>query len=147
MEDGRIIADFSSRSDSGVETLIPGPVAQSGVYYIAVANCSSEKASFTVGARLIPFEPSIPVCEVERSASGSFLLIIRGRCIKRGASITVGGVTPKRVKFKQPDPTGTFYEKVIAKGRVCRGLPGAIIIRNPGEQVARAFQCNDVCRN
>ncbi|MEW6207373.1 MAG: hypothetical protein AB1631_03335 [Acidobacteriota bacterium] len=147
MEDGKIIADFSSRSDSGAETLIPGPVAQNGVYYVAVANCSSEKADFTIGVRLLPFEPPISTCEIERNPSGASSLIIRGNCIKRGASITVGGVTPKTVKFKQPDQTGTFYAKVIAKGRVCRGLPGAIIIRNPGEQIARAFQCNEVCRN
>jgi hypothetical protein len=147
MEDGRIIADFSAQSDSMTEFIIPDPVAQEGVYYIAVANCSSEKANFTIVARSFPYEPPIPTCDLERSPSGSFSLVILSHCIKRGASITVGGVTPKKVKFKLPDPTGTFFAKVIAKGKVCRGLPGAIIIRNPGESPAIAFQCNEVCRD
>lgn len=150
VEDGRIIADFVSRSGSGTENLFLGPVAQDGVFYVAVANCSAEKANYAVGVGFLhgdpPFPPIITTCELERSPSGSVSLIIRGR-IKRDAKIVVGGVIPKSVKFKQPDQTGAFFAKVIVKGRVCSGLPGAIMIGNPGEPCFKVIQCNATCSN
>ncbi len=151
VEDGRIIADFVSRSGSDMESLFVGPVAQDGVFYVAVANCSAEKATYAVGVIFTHGDPPPPAqvtaCAIERSMSGAFSLVIRGRNIRRGATVEVGGMTARKVKFRQPEQTGNSFAKVIAKGNVCNGLPGTIIIRNPGETCFRAFQCNATCSN
>src|SRR6185436_20731638 len=72
-------------------------------------------------------------CDLSRnSTSGAFSLDVVGRNIKPGALETVGGVTPKKIKFKDPDPgfPGAFVRITLKKG-VCRGLPGNIVITNP----------------
>jgi hypothetical protein len=88
----------------------------------------------------------ISSCRVERDAAGVFSLIISGRHFKEGATVTIGGVTPKKLKIKNADPNepGSFLT-IVARGRVCNGLPGAIIITNPNELPSLAVQCNVSC--
>jgi hypothetical protein len=85
-------------------------------------------------------------CRSERSATGVFSLIISGLRFKEGAMVTVGGVLPKRLKFKDADPNepGAF-RTIIAKGRACNGLPGVLLITNINERPSLPFQCNQSC--
>jgi hypothetical protein len=50
------------------------------------------------------------------------------------------------LKFKDADPNepGSF-RTIVAKGRVCNGLPGAIIITNLNEISSTPVQCNISC--
>jgi hypothetical protein len=91
-------------------------------------------------------------CRLNRSASGTFTLEVFGRNIKQGATITVGGVSPRKIKFKDPDaefPGG--FTRVRLKGRVCNGLPGSIIVTNPSPfpgippVPSQAFACTERC--
>jgi hypothetical protein len=85
-------------------------------------------------------------CRLERSAAGAISLIITGVRFKEGASLTVGGVLPKKLKFRDADPNdpGSF-RTLIAKGRVCNGLPGIILVTNINERASLPFQCHQSC--
>jgi hypothetical protein len=76
-----------------------------------------------------------------------------GRNIKPNATITMNGVTPKKIKPKDPDPEfpGAFT-RVILKGRVCpNGIPGPIVITNPSPSPgvpavpSQPFACRETC--
>jgi hypothetical protein len=89
-------------------------------------------------------------CQLDRTEAGVFRLIISGANISTNATVRIGtGVFPK-VKFREPDPanSGKFI-RVIVKGRVCRELPGAIVITNagPSGRPSTPFQCNQQCPN
>ncbi len=85
-------------------------------------------------------------CKLERSEAGAFSLTLTGKRISADAKITVGGLTPKKVKVKTSDTDSPgFFTKAILKGRFCNGLPGIVFIENPGERQSSAFQCAAVC--
>jgi hypothetical protein len=97
-----------------------------------------------------PTPPDIAVinrCQLNRNASGAFNLDVFGTNIKQGASVTVGGVTPKKIKFKDVNPGTGVAGRINLKGRVCNGLPGAIVVTNPGPNggPSAPFNCTERC--
>jgi hypothetical protein len=80
-------------------------------------------------------------CALDRTAAGTFTLTITGANIKGNATVTIGGVTPKKLKFKNAESTPNSFQRVVAKGRVCSAIPGAVIITNPGAPASAPFQC------
>jgi len=90
--------------------------------------------------------PSQGACRLERSASGAVSLVITADRIRLNATISIGGVTAKKLSFKEPTLEPDTFQKVVAKGsKVCRGLPGAVVITNPGEAPRTAFVCSERC--
>jgi hypothetical protein len=84
-------------------------------------------------------------CSIERSATGTTSLILRGDAISGQATFTVGGISARKVKFKTSgDQPGTF-RKVVLKGKVCQGLPGRIETSYPDGRPILPFQCNLSC--
>jgi hypothetical protein len=47
-EGDKIIADYKSESDSAYKTITLSPPYQGGTYYVAIANCGGEPASFSL---------------------------------------------------------------------------------------------------
>lgn len=92
-------------------------------------------------------DPPIVSCRLDRSESGVFTLTMIGAGLREGDTVTIGGVTPKKLKFKDPDPTSNSFRRMIAKGRVCDGLPGLIVYRSVSGQAAVTFQCAATCQN
>jgi hypothetical protein len=87
-------------------------------------------------------------CDLRREASGTFLLDIFGRNIKSGATVTIKGVSPKTIKFKDAEAGNPgAFTRITVKKRICQNLPGDIVIRNPGANVApsTAFFCQESC--
>lgn len=85
-------------------------------------------------------------CAMERTDAGGFQLIVTGQHFRDGALVTIGGVTPKKMKLKDPDFDGVpVFKRLVLKGRFCQGLPGIITVTNPGERPSPPFQCNQVC--
>jgi hypothetical protein len=90
-------------------------------------------------------------CDLRRNPAGAFLLDVVGRNMKPGAVVTVGGVTPAKIKFKEPDSgfPGGFIRITLKK--VCQGLPGNIVVTNPSPAPgvpavpSQPFRCNEIC--
>jgi hypothetical protein len=84
-------------------------------------------------------------CDLTRSANGKFTLVITGRRFKAGAAVTIGGRTPKKVKFLDLDTQTNAFTRLRASGKICQGLPGQIVVTNPGVAASSPFQCNENC--
>jgi len=86
-------------------------------------------------------------CKLDRQETGQFFLDVTGTGIKEGATATVGGVTPKKIKVVEVSPGTTNPTKLRLVKKVCNGLPGNVIITNPGPNGAASqpFNCTERC--
>ena len=116
-----------------------------------LGNEQGVKVSFTCkstgGAVPVDTPPSLSdvfSCNIERSATGVFTLVLSGK-FHEGGSVTVGGVSPKKVKLKGFNSETNAFSKMILKGRVCENLPGAVLYLPPGGALAQPFQCTAQC--
>ena len=100
------------------------------------------KSSNTAGDT--PPSAQVNSCSLERSTSGVFTLNITGR-FHEGAVVLVGGVEPRKVKFK--DPIGNEFSRITAKGKLCAVLPALIVVINRGEFPSPPFNCAQSCPN
>jgi hypothetical protein len=80
-------------------------------------------------------------CSLIRTESGSFVLTLTGANIHRDAVVTVGGGRPKKVRFRDPDLGSNTFRVLELKGRICKLLPGAIVITNPGTEPSVPYHC------
>jgi hypothetical protein len=85
-------------------------------------------------------------CKLNRDTTGTFTLDVIGANIKKPATVTIGGQTPRKIKFQdlEAGKTDTFT-RITLKGRVCRGVPGNIVITNPNSNGSTPFFCNERC--
>jgi hypothetical protein len=151
IEDGRIVADQATPSPRSSQVIV---LSSGGTYFIAVGNCSAETANYVISTGLIIADPdSFPLvngCQLTRNPSGAYVLRVFGANIKAGATVTVGGVRPKKIQFIELDPgaPGT-YRVIRLQKKFCGGLPGNILVTNPGPCGVRsaAFFCNEICAN
>ncbi|HWP43506.1 MAG TPA: hypothetical protein VNO14_09750, partial [Blastocatellia bacterium] len=88
--------------------------------------------------------PVITACRLNRTAAGAFTLKLVGNFVP-GSSITLGGAAPKKVKFKSLDSGANLFSIAVLKGRVCRNLPGQVVVTPPGGAPSNPFQCNETC--
>lgn len=86
-------------------------------------------------------------CDLDRDSSGVFTLVIRGRLFKDGATVSVGGVALKKTKLKDFDAASNAFSRITAKKKVCKVMPGPVVITNPGETPSTAFLCSGSCSN
>jgi hypothetical protein len=84
-------------------------------------------------------------CKLDRADTGQFFLDVTGTNIKDGATATVGGVTPKKIKVVEVEPGTTNPTKLRLVKKVCNGLPGNVIITNPGAAPSQPFNCTERC--
>ena len=89
-------------------------------------------AAGTPGTGGTPEQATVTSCKLDRQDTGQFFLDVTGTGIKQGATATVGGVTPKKIKVVEVEPGTTNQTKLRLVKKVCNGLPGAVIITNPG---------------
>lgn len=94
-----------------------------------------------------PSPLAVTGCRVERIDTGAFVLSVFGKGIRDGATMTVGGVTPKKLKFKGADATDGAFTQIVAKGRFCDNLPGAIVITNADGFSSAPVVCGERCLN
>jgi hypothetical protein len=86
-------------------------------------------------------------CRLDRQETGQFFLDVTGTNIKEGATATVGGVSPKKIKVVEVAPGTTNPTKLRLVKKICGGLPGNVIITNPGPNGApsQPFNCTERC--
>ena len=119
-----------------------------------LGNEQGVQVTFTCkGERLTPSDtppptPFVVNCRLDRSSTGAFSLKIDGLNFREGQTLTIGGVTPKKLKFKNSDVRRPgFFTTIVAKGRVCKGLPGIIVISDPFQGTGTPFACDRSCPN
>jgi hypothetical protein len=150
IEDGRVIADQSSNSSSHTQFL---GVPLGGTFFIAIGNCSTATADYVISLQIvatpdpIPNFPLVNGCLLIRNPNGSFVLKVIGANIKAGATVMVGGVTPRKIKFIEPElGTADSYRKIRLVKKFCGGLPGNVLVTNPGPcQITGGAFCNERC--
>ncbi|HJQ22682.1 MAG TPA: hypothetical protein VKA60_02125 [Blastocatellia bacterium] len=89
--------------------------------------------------------PLVDHCELERDAAGAFSLVITGGKYPADSTLTIGGIAPKKVKVQDLDSATGMYLKIIARKKVCTGLPGNVVITSPTGGRVTAFFCNQSC--
>jgi hypothetical protein len=92
-----------------------------------------------------PVDPLADRCQLQRDANGSFSLVISGGKYPAGLTMTIGGVAPKKVKMQELDSATGTYQKIVARKKVCNGLPGDVVVRDSTGAVVTAFFCNQSC--
>jgi hypothetical protein len=90
--------------------------------------------------------PPITRCQLDRDPSGAFTLTLFGT-FREGATVTIGGVTPKKLKFKDYFELTNSFARATAKGRVCNGLPGAIVYTPANGGSSSVFNCDQSCQD
>lgn len=89
--------------------------------------------------------PVVSACKVQSNSSGSLSFVVSGTNFKEGATVTVGGMTPKKTRFEDFQAGSSTYNTLVLKGRFCDGLPGAVIVTNPGGKSSLPFQYAGGC--
>jgi hypothetical protein len=85
-------------------------------------------------------------CKLNRDPSGTFTLDVLGANIKRQATATISGLSPRKIKFRDLETGKTdSFTRITLKGKVCRGIPGNIVVTNPNSAGSTPFFCNERC--
>ncbi|HET9532254.1 MAG TPA: hypothetical protein VFQ92_17980, partial [Blastocatellia bacterium] len=95
-----------------------------------------------------PAVAQVTGCDLTRSDNGKFTLVVTGQRFRQGAAVTVGGLSPRKVKFLDLDTqTNAFTRLRITdrRNRLCGAIPGQIVVTNPGQPASEPFQCNERC--
>jgi hypothetical protein len=92
-----------------------------------------------------PVVPPADRCELQRDANGSFSLIISGGKYPANSTVTIGGVTPKKVKLQELDSTTGIYQRIVTRKKVCNGLPGDVVVKDSAGATVTSFFCNQSC--
>jgi hypothetical protein len=149
---GKSFLIFASGPNGTSRNLTSLPLgAQSGC---PLGNEQGVTVTFTCRIRPVGGESPVPAefalintCKIDRDPSGAFTLTLTGVDFKEGATLTIGGLTPKKLKFKDPVAGTNTFTRIVAKGRLCKGLPGAIVYQGPISRSSPPFSCNARCSN
>jgi hypothetical protein len=98
------------------------------------------------GGSTAPSAAVISSCRVDREDDGSFTLSVFGRGIREGSTVTVGGVIPKKVKLRDPDPVDHNFTRITVRKKFCESLPGSILITDPNGLSSTPAMCNARCQ-
>jgi len=89
--------------------------------------------------------PVVQGCDVTRNDAGAMILTVSGLNFSDGATLTVSGITPKKLKLSGLQTGGTF-STITAKGKFCNGLPGDLVVTNSNGDKSAAFTCTKTCQ-
>lgn len=107
--------------------------------------CRSASPPDPTDGPVSPVSAVINGCKVTRNATGKFSLALTGRGFKPGAVVLMLNQTFTNSKVKDAAPDNNTWNKLVVKGRVCRDLPGPVIVINPSQSPSLPFQCDTGC--
>jgi hypothetical protein len=92
--------------------------------------------------------PVINSCQWDRAASGKLSVKLTGTGFLDGATMTVGGKTPKKIKLKDKVETGsnTSFRQMTGAGKISCGGAVDIQVTNPGDVRSAVFSCTAACQ-
>jgi hypothetical protein len=111
------------------------------------------QVTFTCNATNVPPPPPGPGpdvavltnCNLKRSAAGVFTLDVTGTNFRNGLTVTINGVSPKKVRLRDLQTGSNTFNRLTLKGRLCQNLPGSIVVTNPGARASAPFACAQSC--
>jgi hypothetical protein len=111
------------------------------------------QVTFTCNANSTPTPDTnvatVTSCQLNRDETGVYSLDVVGTNMRRGAEVTVGGVKPKKIQYKDTT-TGSAdtFTRIRLKKKVCNGLDagGDILVTNPGAAASAAYHCAARCQ-
>jgi hypothetical protein len=76
------------------------------------------------------------------------VLRVTGTNIREGALVTVGGITPKKIKFSGLETGSNSFTSLTLKKKLCGGLNGAakIVVTNPGTPPSNELTVTEKCQ-
>ena len=89
--------------------------------------------------------PSIGECRIQRNTSGTFVLSVTGHGFQEGSLVTIDGVKPKKIRWRNLVPQTDSYSTVTLQGKICGSLPGLVEIVSPDGATRLTYQCGAVC--
>lgn len=139
----------TSRNLTALPASAPGgcPLGnEQGVKVILKCKASSSPGGPGEGSNA-PAAVVVSGCRVDRTDAGGFVFSVFGKGIRAGATMTVGGITPKKLKYKGADANDGTFTQINAKARFCDSLPGIIVITNPDGTSSAPVVCDERCLN
>ncbi len=135
---GQAVADYSSTSLSGNETIIitpsSSPPLQQGCYFIAIANCASVTANFTLTATASLAPQTLPMINLAFT-SGKHV-VVAGTNFDAGAVIIMNGV--ERKTRRDPENINILTGKKLAK-KINHGETVMLQVKNSDGRVSPLF--------
>jgi hypothetical protein len=135
---------------SGTSQNLTSPTVGAGCPPGLVGNQQGIQVAFTCNAPIaVPSGLAVVTgCKLNRNSSGGFELIVTGSNIKAGARVTVGGIPPRKVKFKDLQTATSSFNRLILKGKFCKGLSGPIVVTNAGPNggPSEPYNCAEKCQ-
>jgi hypothetical protein len=107
--------------------------------------CKSASGGGTGGSGDSPITPQADRCALQRDEVGNYSLLISGGKYPADFSLTIGGVTPKKIKPQERDAATGMYQSILVKKKVCNGLPGNVVIKDAAGATVSSFFCNQTC--
>jgi hypothetical protein len=153
---GRTFLIFVSGPNGTSQNLTSLPAGAAGCATGFLGNQQGIVVTFTCSTTTQPETPPNPPvvvqvtsCVLNRDDAGVFSLDVIGSGFKTGATLTIGGLTPKKIRLRDEvaGSAGTF-RRINAKKRICQGLAagGTIIVSNPANGgVSPPFNCLERC--
>jgi hypothetical protein len=92
-----------------------------------------------------PITPAADRCALQRDEAGNYSLLISGGKYPADVTLTIGGVTPKKIKPQDRDAATGMYQSILVKKKVCNGLPGNVVIKDAAGATVSSFICNQTC--
>lgn len=83
-------------------------------------------------------------CRLDRSETGTYSLVLTTSGVRDGSVVTIGGFRAKKTRFRD-SVAGNLFTTIVLKGKVCRGLPGAVVVTSPTGTASVPFQCDASC--
>jgi len=101
----------------------------------------------TPGGGNTPVIANVTGCHLDRGDTGVFTLDVTGTNIKAGATVTVGGVTPKKIKVVAVEAGTSNPTTLRLVKKFCGGLPGNVVITNTVANggPSQPFLCGEKC--
>jgi hypothetical protein len=141
IQNGRPVADYAAETPSNRETITISPFSsppfQAGVYYIAIGNCGTAAASFTITVSGVHVDVFIPQI-TGASVSGKSLFVF-GLSFDQGASLFIDGVRQSKTSNDSQNPTTLLIAKKSGK-KIRRGQTVMLQVRNNNGTFSQQFR-------
>ncbi|HJQ25472.1 MAG TPA: hypothetical protein VKA60_16245, partial [Blastocatellia bacterium] len=113
----------------------------------ALGNEQGVQVTFTCNSTTSPQTGAAVLTSYEFDAANS-TITVHGSNIDENATVTVGGVSPKKIKRRGVETGSNTFNTLILRKGICGALNGnaQIIVTNPGKPASNALIVTEKCQ-